>query len=92
MHESKYRVKLTESERAHLEDVGHKGKSLARKVKRALALVKSDESMSDPSISEALSISVPTVARLRKRFVVENMESVLNDRSRRGRNHKLSGK
>ena len=62
---------MTESERDYLNDVGHKGKSSARKVKRALALVKSDEGLSDAKIAESLSISVPTVARLRKRFVVE---------------------
>ena len=74
MAERKYRVKLTEDERDYLNDVGHKGKSSARKVKRALALLKADEGISDPKISEALSISVPTVGRLRKRFVVEGME------------------
>ena len=92
MRESKYGVKLTESERAYLDDVGHKGKSSARKVKRALALVKSDEGMSDLKIAEALSISLSTVARLRKRFVVEGMDRALNERSRRGRTRKLSGK
>ena len=92
MRESTYRVKLTESERDYLNDVGHKGKSSARKVKRALALVKSDEGLSDAKIAESLSISVPTVARLRKRFVVEGMDRVLNERPRRGRSRKLSGK
>ena len=92
MRESKYRVKLTESERDYLNDVGHKGKSSVRKVKRALALVKSDEGLSDAKIAESLSISVPTVARLRKRFVVEGMDRVLNERPRRGRSRKLSGK
>ena len=92
MRESKYTVKLTESGRAHLKDVGHKGKSSVRKVKRALALVKADEGMSDPSIAEALSVSVPTVARLRKRFVVEGMDRALNERPRGGRSRKLRGK
>ena len=92
MRESKYRVKLTENERAYLNDVGHKGKSSARKVKRALALLKADEGMSDPKIAEALSISLPTVARLRKRFVVEGMDRALNERPRRGRTRRLSGK
>ena len=89
---SKYIVRLTEDERAHLKDVGHKGQSSAREVKRALALLKADEGISDPKISEALSISVPTVARLRKRFVVEGMENALSERPRRGRSRKLSGK
>ena len=92
MRGSKYRVKLTENERAYLNDVGHKGKSSARKVKRALALLKADEGMSDPKIAEALSISLPTVARLRKRFVVEGMDRALNERPRRGRTRRLSGK
>ena len=92
MRESKYRVKLTENERAYLNDVGHKGKSSARKVKRALALLKADEGMSDPKIAEALSISLPTVAKLRKRFVVEGMDRALNERPRRGRTRRLSGK
>ena len=92
MRESRYRVKLTESERDYLNDVGHKGKSSVRKVKRALALVKADEGMSDANIAEALSISVPTVARLRKRFVVEGMDRARNERPRGGRTRKLSGK
>ena len=92
MRKSKYRVKLTKSERDYLNDVGHKGKSSARKIKRALALVKADEGMSDPKIAEALSISLSTVARLRKRFVVEGMDGALNERPRRGRTRKLSGK
>ena len=68
MRKSKYRVELTESERDYLNDAGHKGKSSAREVKRALALLKADEGMSDPKIAEALSTSVPTVARLRGCF------------------------
>ena len=74
MRKSKYRVELTESERDFLNDAGHKGKSSARKVKRALALLKADEGMSDPKIAEALSTSVPTVGRLRKRFVLDGMD------------------
>ena len=92
MRESKYRVKLTQRERAYLDEVGHKGKSSARKVKRALALLKADEGISDPKIADALSISLSTVARLRKRFVVEGMDRALNERPRRGRSRKLNGR
>ena len=90
MAERRYRVKLTEDERVYLIVVGHKGNSSTRKVKRAL--LKADEGISDPKISEPLSISVPTVGRLRKRFVVEGMERELNESPRRGRTPKLSGK
>ena len=51
---SKYKVKLTETERAQLNVVGHKGKSSARTVKRALALLKTDQGLSDSKIAEAL--------------------------------------
>ena len=61
-------------------------------MKRALALLKTDEGMSDPKIAEALSTSVPTVGRLRKRFVLEGMDRALNERPRRGRSRKLSGR
>ena len=89
---SKYKVKLTETERAQLNVVGHKGKSSARTVKRALALLKTDQGLSDSKIAEALSIGMSTIARLRKRFVAEGLESALSERPRPGRIRKLSGK
>ncbi len=88
---SKYKVKLTETERAQLNVVGHKGKSSARTVKRALALLKTDQGLSDSKIAEALSIGMSTIARLRKRFVTEGLERALSERPRPGRIRKLSG-
>ncbi len=89
---SKYKVKLTEAERAQLNAVGHKVKSSARTVKRVLALLKTDQGLSDSKIAEALSIGMSTIARLRKRFVTEGLESALSERPRPGRIRKLSGK
>ena len=40
MSASKYRVELTESQKRRLSEVAHRGKSPARTVKRALALLK----------------------------------------------------
>ena len=53
----KYKVELTESERSDLIEVAHRGKSLARTVKRALALLKADQGLSDREVAEAVSLS-----------------------------------
>ena len=88
----KYRVELTESERATLTEVTSRGMASARKVKRALALLRADEGLPDPKIAEALSVSTRTVARVRKRFVTEGLTSTLDERPRPGGKRKLTGK
>ena len=88
----KYKVELTESERSGLIEVSRRGKPLARTVKRALALLKADEGLSDRTVAEAVSINAATVARARRRFVEEGLEAAINDRPRPGRERKLDGK
>ena len=88
----KYRVGLTESARSDLNEVAHRGKSSARMVKRALALLKADQGQVDREIAEALSIHPTTVARLRARFVEEGLDSALNERQRPGQQRKLDGR
>ena len=87
----KYKVELTPSERSALIEVSRRGKPLARTLKRALALLKADEGLSDREVAEAVSISAATVARTRRRFVEEGLEAAINDRPRLGRGRKLSG-
>ena len=50
----KYKVKLTESERCHLNEVSHRGKTSVRTVKRALALLQADEGLRDGEIAGVL--------------------------------------
>jgi transposase len=88
----KYRVSLTESEREQLSNIARRGKSSARKVKRALILCQADEGLSDEQIAEALLVGASTVSRVRQRFVEEGMESALNERPRPGQRRKLDGK
>jgi transposase len=88
----KYRVSLTESEREQLSNIARRGKSSARKVKRALILCQADEGLSDEQIAEALLVGASTVSRVRRRFVEEGMESALNERPRPGQRRKLDGK
>ncbi len=88
----KYKVELTQSERASLKEVTSKGRLSARKMKRALALLRADGGMSDPKIAEAISMSADTVARVRKRFAEEGLERALNERPRPGQKRKLDGR
>jgi transposase len=88
----KYRVALTESEREQLLNIARRGKSSARKVKRALILCQADEGRNDQQIAEALLVGAATVNRVRQRFVEEGMESALNERPRPGQRRKLDGK
>jgi transposase len=92
MPERKYRVNLTDSEREQLLNIARKGKSSARKVKRALILCQADEGRSDQQIAEALLVGASTVSRVRRRFVEEGLERALNERPRPGQRRKLDGK
>ena len=89
---SKYKVELTQAEGTQLNNVARKGKSSARKVKRALALLRTDRGLSDREIAEGLAVNPYTVARVRKRFVEEGLESALNERPRPGQKRKLDGR
>ena len=80
----KYKVELNESERTHLKQIASRGETSARKVKRALVLLKADEGMTDRDIASGLLISASTVGRVRTRFVKEELDSALNERPRSG--------
>ena len=88
----KYKVALTEAERSRLNAVSQRGKASVRTVKRALSLLKADEGLRDRELAGVLLINPATVARTRKRYVEEGLESAINDRPRPGRERKLDGK
>ena len=50
----KYKVELNESERTHLKEIASRGETSARKVKRALVLLKADEGLIDRDIASGL--------------------------------------
>ena len=64
----KYKVELNESERTRLKQIASRGETSARKVKRALVLLKADEGLTDRDIASGLLISAPTIGRVRTRF------------------------
>ena len=88
----KYKVVLNESERTRLKQIASRGEASARKVKRALVLLKADEGLPDHDIANGLLISASTVGRVRTRFVKEGLDSALNERPRPGQRRKLDGR
>src|SRR5262245_29998746 len=77
----KYRVTLTEEERAELEQMVSRGKAAARKLTHARILLLADDSRrqehSDDEIVAALGTSLRTVSRVRQQLVTQGMEFAL---------------
>jgi Homeodomain-like domain len=95
----KYRVTLTADERAQLQELIAAGKAAARKLTHARILLKADASQGGPAwtderIAEAVEVSVPTVERVRPRFVEQGREAALTrkPRDRPSRERKLDGR
>jgi transposase len=82
----KYRVTLTEDERAMLTTFVTSGTAPARTVTHARILLKADQAAGGPAwtdetIRDALDVGLSTIARVRERFVEEGLESALHRRS-----------
>ena len=88
----KYTVNLSESEIKQLQEITSKGKTAARKLKRAQILLLADEGHPDKTIAKMLKVGELTVHRIRQRCVEEGVELALKERSRRGSSKKLNGK
>jgi len=90
----KYIVALSEDERKVLQRVIRSGKHSARKIRWSHALLKADAGWTDEKISKAFDISLPTVQRIRQRFVEEGLDVALGARSHKPRPYaqRLDGK
>jgi putative transposase len=88
----RYIVKLTDEERAELLALSRKGRTSARRLKRALALLSLDEGESDEATAARVRLSSHSVARLRRRLVEEGPDSALSDRPRPGKARLLDGR
>lgn len=86
-----YVIDLTDQEREQLLEVTRRGKSSARKIKRAHILLKASEGVSEEQIAQTVDTSLSTVLRTRKRFVAEGLDA-LNERPRSGQPRKFDGK
>lgn len=77
-------VKLTPEERARLQEMTRKGTVKVRSLKRAEALLLSDDGMKDDRIAERVGIGVATVERTRKRYIQAGLEAALTEKPRPG--------
>lgn len=77
----KFIVRLTEEERESLRDITKQRKGSREKVRRADILLMADAdgpNWNDGPISEAFKCSVQTVENVRRRFVTDGFEQVVN--------------
>ena len=82
----KYIVRLSAKERGLLLEIVKKLKGTSQKVCRANILLKADATQGnwpDFKIAEALSCRVKTVENIRRRFVMEGFDEVLNRKKRK---------
>lgn len=78
----KYKVTLTAEERQQLQELIAAGQAAAKKLTHARILLKADAADGGPAwadqrIAEALEVSVPTIERVRQRFVEQGLEAAL---------------
>ena len=93
----RYTVTLTDIERKQLERLIAAGQAPARKLMHARILLKADTGPGGPGwvdtrIAEAVAVSQPTVARVRRQYVEQGLAAALNRRPpRREYRRKLDG-
>lgn len=80
----RYIVDLTPDEHDELLALTRKGKASARQVTRAHVLLHAADGMTDADIARAAHTSVPTVERIRKRFVQGRVQEAITERYRKG--------
>jgi transposase len=88
----RYRVELSQTERAELRALLTSGKHAVRKLKRAQILLAADAGARDEEIARSVGVGGSTVFRTKRRFVLGNLEAALREEPRPGASRKLSGK
>jgi transposase len=87
----RYRVDLSEAERAELEALLRGGRHAARTLKRAQILLAADAGMPDDTMAQSLGVGSSTVYRTKRRFVEGNLKRALSEEPRPGAKRKLTG-
>lgn len=88
----KYLVDLREEEEKVLADLLASGTQRVRKMTHARILLCANKGWTDQQIQEALGVSIPTIERVRQRFVEQGLEAALSPRrSRRKYQRQLDG-
>jgi transposase len=86
----KYVVRLSEKERKRLVSIVSKGTNKAAVIRRAHALLKSDEGKTDEEIAALLYVDSETIRASRIRYCEEGLEAALEDKTGRGNTPKLN--
>ena len=86
----RYRVDLSEAERAELEALLRGGRHAARTLKRAQILLAADSGVPDEIMAQSLGVGGSTVYRTKRRFVEGNLEKALSEEPRPGAKRKLT--
>jgi transposase len=92
MRTKRYRVELTDDERAELEAMLRRGRASARRLMRARVLLSAAEDRLDQETSAAVRCGERTVQRVRRRFVEGGLEYALSERPRPGAERLLDGR
>lgn len=81
----KYKITLTASEIEFLEQITKNSKRSARLIRNAYVLLGADQGthgkkMKDEAIAKALGVTIRTIENIRKKFVLEGLETALHGR------------
>ena len=79
----KYVVSLSGEEKVLLESMLKSGTERVRKLTHARILLRANDGWADQEIQEALDVSIPTIQRVRYRFVEQSFEDALRRRPTR---------
>jgi hypothetical protein len=85
MNTNKFIVRLADEERQELENIVKKLKGTARRVRRAIVLLKADAdgpNWCNEKISELVGMNLSTISAIRKQFVTEGFEATLDRKKR----------
>lgn len=93
----KYRVNLSQADREQLDELTSRGSVKVRTYKRARVLLLADEtdpggSQTDETISQQVKLSLPTIQRIRRRYVTEGLAGALYEKPRSGAPKTFKGK
>jgi len=88
----RYRIELSQTERAELTAILSGGTHAARRLKRAQILLAADAGASDEEITRSVGVGGSTVYRTKRRFVLGNLKAALSEEPRPGAERKLSDK
>ncbi len=80
----RYRVELSQPERAALTALLSAGKHAVRKLKRAQILLAADAGVSDDDIATSVGVGGSTVYRTKRRFIEGSLERALSEEQRPG--------